>query len=403
MSENAEKRRIVLGITGSIAAYKSAELARIYLSRGYEVRVIMTESAQKFISPLLMQCLTGKPVMTGMWDGDGSGISHIDLASWGDVLVVAPATADFISKLRYGMADSSLLAVALASKVPVLVAPAMNVNMYENVATQENISILRERGISFVGPDEGDLACGWTGAGRLSEPWEIFYHTRKMLSVHDFVGKKFLITTGPTREPIDPVRFISNRSSGKMGVSIVREAFCRGGEVTLIHGPCEIKVPKPTRLVPVTTAREMHDAVMREVYETATPPDIVIMTAAVGDFRPIEVSGGKIKKGEGVPSLTLTQNPDILSEVGERRGDKKAPVIVGFAVETGDLDELLLEVRSKMQRKKTDLMVGNFAQEAFELDTNRVWLIDKHGKQEEVATNFKSRVANKILNAILGL
>jgi len=400
--EKAEKRKIALGITGSIAAYKSAELARIYLSRGYEVKVILTDSAQKFITPLLMQSLTGNPVYKSFW-GESDDIEHIEIADWADVLVVAPATADFLAKLNFGFADTPLLATALATKAPILIAPAMNVNMFEHPTTQKHIRDLSAKGVKFVDADEGSLACVWIGAGRLADPWEIFYHTRRMLSVKDFADKRMLVTTGPTREPIDPVRFLTNRSSGKMGVSIVREAFCRGADVTLIHGPCEINVPKPVRRIPVETAEDMHKAVMRETFEAPQKPDIVIMAAAVADFRPDQVADRKMKKGEGAPTLKLAKNPDILTAVGEKRGGSASPILVGFTVETGELEDLLSEIRRKMQQKRADLMVGNFAQDAFDLDTNRAWFIDKHGRQEEIATNFKSRVADKLLNAILRL
>lgn len=402
MNEKAERRKIALGITGSIAAYKSAELARIYISRGYEVKVVMTDSAKKFITPLLMQSITGNAVYDSFWD-DGDNIEHIEIADWADVLVIAPATADFLAKLNYGFADTPLLATALASKSPLLIAPAMNVNMYEHPRTQEHIAELKSKGVQFVDAEEGSLACGWIGAGRLADPWEIFYHTRRALSIKDFAGKRILVTTGPTREALDPVRFISNRSSGKMGVSIVREAFCRGAEVTLIHGPCEINVPKPVRRISVETAQEMYEAVIRETFDSPNKPDIVIMAAAVADFKPSSVAEKKIKKGEAIANLTLAKNPDILSAVGEKRGDSNTPLLVGFAVETGELEDLLLEIRRKLQTKKADMIVGNFAQDAFDLDTNRAWLIDRHGRQEEVATNFKSRVADKILNTITRL
>ncbi|NMC63953.1 MAG: bifunctional phosphopantothenoylcysteine decarboxylase/phosphopantothenate--cysteine ligase CoaBC [SAR324 cluster bacterium] len=402
MNEKAERRKIALGITGSIAAYKSAELARIYISRGYEVKVVMTDSAKKFITPLLMQSITGNTVYDSFWD-DGDNIEHIEIADWADVLVIAPATADFLAKLNYGFADTPLLATALATKSPILIAPAMNVNMYEHPKTQEHMVELKKKGVHFVDAEEGSLACGWIGAGRLADPWEIFYHTRRALSIKDFAGKKILVTTGPTREALDPVRFISNRSSGKMGVSIVREAFCRGAEVTLIHGPCEINVPKPVTRIAVETAQEMYEAVMKETFDSPNKPDIVIMAAAVADFKPSSVAEKKIKKGETVANLTLAKNPDILSAVGEKRGSSNTPLLVGFAVETGELEDLLLEIRRKLQTKKADMIVGNFAQDAFDLDTNRVWLIDRHGRQEEVATNFKSRVADKILNTITRL
>lgn len=403
MSDLPEKRNVVLGITGSIAAYKSAELARIFVSRGYEVRCIMTGSAQKFITPLTLQSVTGKAVTTDFWEtSDVEAIEHIDVADWADVLLIAPATADVIAKLTAGFADTPLLAVALATKAPIVVAPAMNVNMYEHERTQENIKILRERGIQFVDPEEGALACGWNGAGRLADPWEVFYHVRRALSRQDYKGKKVLISTGPTREPIDPVRFISNRSSGKMGAALAREAFCRGAEVTVVHGPVHLEVPEAIHKVPVTTAGEMAEAIISRAF-AAKGPDVVIMAAAVSDFRPKEVQESKIKKSTKKDVIPLTENVDILAELGARRKGAKQPTLVGFAVETGDLDELISELRQKLSTKKTDLMVGNFANDAFDLDTNRVWLIDRHGKQEEVSTAFKWRVANRILDAVLKL
>lgn len=402
MFENTEKRKVVLGITGSIAAYKSAELARHLVSWGFEVRVVMSESAQEFITPLTMQSVTGKPVTTSFWDeGGADGIGHIELATWADAILIAPATADFIAKLAAGMADNSLLAVALATRAPILVAPAMNTNMLEHPKTRENIEILKKRGIEFVDAEEGALACGWNGAGRLADPWDIFYHARRALSGGDFSGKHVLITTGATREPIDPVRFLSNRSSGKMGVALAREAFRRGAKVTVVHGPVHIKVPSPVKRIPVITALEMEEAVYKEADESA--PDVIIMAAAVSDFRPSEIAKDKIKKSGKVPNISLTKNPDILLGLGQKRGDGKRPVLVGFAVETGELEDLIGEARKKLQEKSIDLIVGNFASDAFDLDTNRVWLVDRSGRQEEVALSYKSRVANKVLDAVLRL
>jgi len=402
MADPVEKRRVVLGISGSIAAYKSAELARLFVSRGYEVRVVMSDAATQFITPLTMQAVTGKPVNTTFWE-EASGIGHIELADWADVLVIAPASADCIAKLAVGMADNSLLAVALATRAPIVIAPAMNVNMFEHAATQENIEILRKRGADVVDPEEGELACGWQGTGRLADPWEIFQRTRRALSEADYRGKRVLITTGPTREMLDPVRFLSNRSSGKMGMNLAREAFRRGADVTLVHGPVDLRVPSAVRCLAVTTALEMHRVTMAEAFPPENPPDIVIMAAAVADFRPAEASESKIKKSAEVRSIALEQNPDILADLGAKRGTAGAPVLVGFAVETGEIEELLEEARSKLQRKNADMIVGNFAEDALELNTNRVWLVNRHGKQEEVATAFKSRVANKILSAVLKL
>ncbi|NDC38325.1 MAG: bifunctional phosphopantothenoylcysteine decarboxylase/phosphopantothenate--cysteine ligase CoaBC [Proteobacteria bacterium] len=401
----SEKRKIVLGITGSIAAYKAAELARLLVSRGYEVRAVMTESAQKFLGVTTMEAITGHPVTTDFWkEMEATGIGHIQLADWADALVIAPATADCIAKLAKGFSETPLLAVALATRAPILVAPAMNVNMLENPATQENIALLRKRGVGFVDPEEGALACGWNGAGRLAGPEEIFYHVRRVLSVEDFAGKRVLISTGPTREMIDPVRYLSNRSSGKMGVALARELFRRGAEVTLVHGPCVVSVPSQVQCVAVTSAREMLEAMIAHSFDHPTPPDLIIMAAAVSDFRPKSAADAKIKKAALKPArLELEQNPDILSTLGERRGDNRRPHLVGFAVETGEIDDLLNEARNKLRTKHADMIVGNFATDAFDLDTNRVWIVDKSGRQHEVATTFKSRVANKILDAVLKL
>lgn len=404
IGESIEKRHVLLGITGSIAAYKSAELARILISRGYEVRVIMTESAQKFISPLLMESITGSPVTTDFWKQyERENIEHIELADWADVFVIAPATAGSIAKISLGLADSPLLATALATKAPMIIAPAMNVNMLEHPKTQAHLAELAKRGVKIVDTEEGELACGWTGAGRLAEPWEIFWNVRRALSQKDLIGKKIVITTGPTRESIDPVRFISNRSSGKMGTALAREAFCRGADVTVIHGPCEVDLPNQIKRIPVTSCNEMHETLQREVFGGTVTPDIVIMAAAVSDFRPKNISEQKIKKSGKPDSIVLEQNVDILGAIGEKKGKKHAPILVGFAVETGEIEDLLSELQRKLTSKKADIMIGNFAQDAFDLDTNRVWIVDKNGKQSEVATTFKSRVANKILDAVIKL
>lgn len=407
MFDASEKRKVILGITGSIAAYKSAELARLLVSWGYEVRAVMTEAATEFITPLTMQAVTGQTVTKSFWEeSEVEGISHIQLADWADSLVIAPATADFIAKAAAGFCDNALLAIMLATKAPILMAPAMNVNMYEHPKTKENLQALVSRGIRVVEPEEGALACGWNGTGRLADPWEILYHVRRTLSAGDYVGKRVLITTGPTRENIDPVRFLSNRSSGKMGIALAREAFRRGADVTLIHGPIKVRVPNPVRCAPVVTAIEMREAILERVQggaESGNKPDVIIMAAAVADYRPSEVSDLKIKKSSKLAPVNLTKNPDILSELGEKRGDSKRPVLVGFAVETGELDDLLKEARNKLKEKRADLIVGNFASDAFDLDTNRVWLVDRNGRQEEVATSYKSRVANKILDSVLKL
>ena len=400
MHETPEKRRVLLGITGSIAAYKAVELARILISRGYEVRAVMTASAQKFVTAETLRAITGRAVVSDFWESSEiENIEHIEVADWADVYVIAPATADALAKLALGISDTPLLAIALATRAPIVVAPAMNVNMLEHPATAENMTILQKRGATLVEPEEGALACGWNGSGRLAEPWQIFYHVRRALSAGDFVGKRIVVTTGPTREAIDPVRFVSNRSSGKMGAALAREAFCRGADVTVIHGPVKLDVPAAVQTHAIVTAAELKDALFKEL-NSDQPPDVVIMAAAVADFKPRRTAEQKLKK-QGMPnSIELEPNDDILAAVGDWREKRRAPVLVGFAVETGDLEVLLAEVRSKLERKRVDVMVGNFASEAFDLDTNRVWIVDRHGHEEEVSTSFKGRVANKVLNAI---
>lgn len=407
MVDNVERRRIVLGITGSIAAYKSAELARLLVTRGYDVRVLMTEAACQFITPATLEALTGNPASVSFWKEQEPGqIGHIALSDWAEAIVVAPATADTIAKIAYGFADSPLTATILASTAPLVIAPAMNVNMYANPQTQENIAKLRSRGAIIVDPEEGDLACGWKGTGRLASPREIFAYIRRSLTGADLAGKKFLVTTGPTREAVDPVRFISNRSSGKMGIALAMEAFRRGADVTLVHGPVTVNVPRGISCHPVTSALEMNKTVLSLVYPTesaASPYDVVIMAAAVSDYRPAELSSQKIKKSTMPGSLELVPNPDTLKELGAKKGSEHTPTLVGFAVETGEVEDLLNEVRRKLEAKNADIIVGNKADDAFEGSTNHVWIASKHGRIEEVSMTFKSRVATRIIDAVVKL
>jgi len=402
MNEANEKRNILLGISGSIAAYKAAELARLYVSRGYHVRVIMTGAGQEFVTPLTFESVTGHPVISDFWsNGARDGIEHIQLADWADVVVVAPATADILAKLVMGAADNPLLATILATRVPILVAPAMNVNMYEHPVTQKNLETLKERSVQVVAPESGALACGWNGSGRLASPWEIFYQTQRALSAHDFEGKHVVISTGPTREAIDPVRFISNRSSGKMGVALAREAYRRGAKVTLVHGPVSVRVPTEIECVPVFSAMEMQAAMLKATFEVEDiKADFVIMASAVADYRPVEVYSEKIKKEAGLPPINLVENPDILGALGARRAGNPYPKLIGFAVETGEIEDLLDEVRAKLERKNADLIIGNMADDAFDKDTNRVWLVDRSGRTDEVMMTYKSRVAIKIFDSI---
>ncbi|MGA1191836.1 MAG: bifunctional phosphopantothenoylcysteine decarboxylase/phosphopantothenate--cysteine ligase CoaBC [Bdellovibrionota bacterium] len=402
MTTHSARNKIVLGVTGSIAAYKAAELARRYVKRGFEVKAVFSEQAEEFIAPLTFQTITGHPVLRSWDQEEAHGIGHIEYADWGDLFVVAPATANVIAKYAAGIADSPLLASLLASRSRVLMAPAMNVNMLNNPATQTNIQILKERGVLFVEPGEGHLACGWRGRGRMAEPWNIFYHTLKAFGDSSYEGKRVLVVTGPTREAIDPVRFISNRSSGKMGIAIAREAFRRGAHVDVICGPVKAKLPSGIATSFVSSAEEMKQAVVRKAFpEAGEAPDIIIMAAAVSDVRPKRVSEMKLKKGALPSSLELEPNADILAELGRLREEKKAPVkLVGFAVETGEVEDLIASVQQKLTDKKVDMIVGNLAEESLELQTNRVWIIDKHGRETEVAMSYKNRVAEKILQHV---
>jgi phosphopantothenoylcysteine decarboxylase/phosphopantothenate--cysteine ligase len=369
----------------------------------------MTDSAAQFITPLTFESITGRPVTRSFWNETQPGsIGHIALADWADVVLVAPASADFLAKLAHGFSDCPLLAIALATKAPIVVAPAMNVNMFTNTQTQANIAHLKGRGVAFIEPDSGPLACGWEGKGRLAHHREIFFHVRRALTARDFEGRRILISTGPTREAIDPVRFISNRSSGKMGVALAVEAFRRGAQVTLVHGPLGIplKVPREVECVAVVSAQEMHDTVMDRTFpadRTDSPFDTVIMAAAVADYRPEVVHGQKIKKSVALQAIPILANPDILLELGKRRSDERTPHLVGFAVETGEVEDLLREVRRKLSQKNADLMIGNLAQDSFDLNTNRVWLVSRAGTEQELSTAYKSRIAVRIFDAIAKL
>lgn len=402
MSTHSEKNKILLGVTGSIAAYKAAELARRYMKRGYQVKAVFSEGAEQFIAPLTFQAITGNPVLSS-WDQEHTqGIGHIEYADWADLVVIAPATADILAKYAAGMADNPLLAVLLATQARILVAPAMNVNMFHHPATVTNLQILRERGVRFVEPGEGPLACGWRGRGRMAEPWDIFYHTLRAFGDDSLQRKRVLVVTGPTREAIDAVRFLSNRSSGKMGVALAREAFRRGAEVEVIAGPVRTKLPSGVKLSSVTSAEEMRQAVLARTFpQHGEPPDIVIMAAAVSDVRPKSVVKEKLKKGDLPKALPLARNPDILAELGEMREKAGTSTkLVGFAVESGEIEDLIAAVQQKLSEKKVDMIVGNLAEDSLELDTNRVWMVDKHGRETEVATSFKSRIAEKILQHV---
>jgi phosphopantothenoylcysteine decarboxylase/phosphopantothenate--cysteine ligase len=405
-SHRSRKTRIVLGVTGSIACYKSVELARFFMKRGCDVRVVMTESATKFVAPLTFESLTHNPVAVSFWNETQPGqIGHIQLADWADVVVIAPATADCIAKMALGMGESSLLAVVLATKAPIVVAPAMNVNMFEHPQTQDNLQNLQARGVVVVEPEAGHLACGWKGKGRLAPLREIYLHTMRAIGPQDLIGKRVLISAGPTREAIDPVRYISNRSSGKMGLALANEAFRRGASVTLVHGPLNtpVAVSHIVETIAVTSAAEMSYEIQSRAFDAVeyARPDIIIMAAAVADYRPNEVAPEKMKKSASGGGISLVCNEDILLSLGTRRGSSPKPFLAGFAVETGTPEQVIAEAQRKLGRKSADMVVGNIAHQAFDRSTNQVWIVGKDGSISHIATATKRRIARAILDAII--
>ena len=390
-------KTIILGVTGGIAAYKAVELLRLLTKAGADVHVIMTRSAQQFVTPLTFQTLSHNPVHAELFNLIAEReIGHISLADRADLFIIAPATANSIGKLACGIADDMLTTTVMATKAPVLVAPAMNVNMYRNAIYRENEERLRRHGYLFVDAVKGSLACGWEGEGKLQTPEVIFEEAVKALTPPDLAGERLLITAGPTREEIDPVRYISNHSSGKMGYAIARAAWRRGAQVTLISGPTCLPAPWGVEREAVESAEEMYQAVMERGKESS----IIIKAAAVADYRPVKRAGEKLKKQGEVMILELTKNRDILTELGK---DKGARVLVGFAAETTDL---LANARKKLKDKNVDLLVANDVTEAgagFSVDTNIVRLLHRDGRVEEAGIMSKEAVANLILDRVAEL
>lgn len=385
-------KQILLGISGGIAAYKSAELVRRLRDEGAEVQVVMTAAASEFITPLTMQALSGRPVYRELLDHDSeSGMGHIELARWADVVLVAPASANFLARLGHGLADDLLSTLCLASDSPLVVAPAMNQQMWKNQATQSNIALLRSRGIEIFGPAEGDQACGETGPGRLLEPFQLLSRLQSLFQNTLLAGKNVTVTAGPTREAIDPVRYISNRSSGKMGYAIARAAVEAGANVTLVSGPVSLDAPDGANCVFVDTAEQMRDAVLA----TAESTDIVIAAAAVADYRCIEVANQKIKKSGESLSLTLTRNPDVLAEVA---GLSTAPFTVGFAAETEALQQNALK---KLRDKGLDMIAANLVGEnlAFDQDENALEVFWDNGNIS-LETAPKEKLARRLVDTI---
>ncbi|MBS3938417.1 MAG: bifunctional phosphopantothenoylcysteine decarboxylase/phosphopantothenate--cysteine ligase CoaBC [Peptococcaceae bacterium] len=389
------KKTVVLGITGSIAAYKAADLASRLVKQGLDVDVVMTAAAQQFINPLTLQAITHRPVITAMFTlHSAMAVEHIALAERASLLLIAPATANIIAKIAHGFADDMLSSTALATRAPIVIAPAMNTQMYENTVTQANIAKLEARGMTFVGPGEGRLACGTSGRGRLTELDEIMQAALLALNPRqDLSGKKVVITAGGTEEPIDPVRFITNRSSGKMGYALAKAAVARGAAVDLISAPTGLEVPLGARMVPVRTAKEMHAAVLKHTHEC----DALIMAAAVADYTVTDPAIHKIKKTGEKLVLELSRTADILGSV-------QGPFLkIGFAAESRDL---VFNAREKLTQKNLDLIIANDITAphcGFEVDTNQVILLYRSDQSEALPLMTKEALAHIILDRVQAL
>jgi phosphopantothenoylcysteine decarboxylase/phosphopantothenate--cysteine ligase len=370
---NLLNKRILLGITGGIAAYKAAELTRLLVKAGADVRVVMTASACRFITPTTLQALSGNPAYADMWDSSvPNNMAHIELSRDRDLVLVAPATADFLAKVALGLGDDLLSTLCLARECTLAVAPAMNRQMWEHPATQRNIATLRADGVAILGPDAGDQACGETGMGRMSEPAALLAEVEGLLGPKRLAGKRVLVTAGPTFEPIDTVRGLTNLSSGKMGFAVAQAAAEAGAEVTLVAGPTALATPAGVRREDVTTAVQMHDAVMGH----AGKSDVFISVAAVADYRVAKPMDFKLKKDAGVPKLELVENPDILGAVAAL---PRPPFCVGFAAETENLRE---HAQAKRKKRRVPLLAANLAQHAFGADDNALTLFDDAGEHE---------------------
>ncbi len=389
-------RHIVLGISGGIAAYKSAHLLRLLVKRGAEVQVVITPNGKEFITPATLAALSGKPVVSEFFAANtGEWHSHVDLGLWADLMIVAPATASTIGKMVNGIADNMLITTYLSAKEPVMVAPAMDLDMWKHPSTQRNIRRLKEDGVRIIEPEAGELASGLVGKGRMEEPERIVEYVEDFFQErNDFVGKKIVVTAGPTYENLDPVRFIGNYSSGKMGFSIASEFCKRGADVTLISGPVSLETPAGVERIDVTSAREMH----RQCVEKSANADIIILSAAVADYAPETCSDKKIKRETtGDMTIRLVRNPDIAAELGKEKGDR---ILVGFALETDHEEENAL---SKLERKNLDWIVLNSLRDpmaGFMKDTNRITMIGRNGEKRKFPAKTKSEVARDIADVI---
>ena len=389
-------KRIVVGVTGGIAAYKSPDLVRRLVEQGAEVQVVMTAGARQFVTPMTFQAVSGRPVRSDLWDSAAeAAMGHIELARWADLILIAPATADFMAHLAHGLADDLLATVCLASAAPVAVAPAMNRQMWANEATQANVALLRSRGVHVLGPDSGSQACGETGEGRMVEPLALAAAAMALFPVQGpLSGKRVLLTAGPTRECIDPVRFITNRSSGKMGYAVAQAARELGAEVVLVSGPVNLCTPPGIRRVDVETAAQMHAAVQAEV----ATADIFIATAAVADYRPANPAGLKIKKVSDSLEVHMERTVDILLAVAQR---SPRPFVVGFAAETNDVE---MHARAKLERKNLDLIAANEVGDCkvFDQDDNALVLLWRDGGRLELGAGSKALLARRLMAFIVG-
>jgi len=397
VAQETQPKTVVLGVTGGIACYKAVELTRLLVKDGFRVQVVMTHGAMEFVTPLTFQTLSGQPVASETFNlTQESEIGHINVADSADLFVIAPATANIIGKIAAGIADDLLTTVLMATRAPVLIAPAMNIHMYANPILQENLRKLRRVGYYLMEPADGYLACGYEGKGRLPEPEIILEEVRALLRKKDLGGEKMLITAGPSREPLDPVRYISNRSSGKMGYAMARAALRRGAEVALVSGPTGIEPPMGARLIPVITAAEMRAAVLKE-FATCTT---VIMAAAVADYRPVRAANKKMKRETGPLELRLEPNPDILKELGAMKDGK---FLVGFAAET---EELTANAKKKLNAKNLDMIVANDVTRegsGFDGDTNIATILDRNGAARSLPLMTKDELADEIFDHMLAL
>lgn len=392
VSTHLRGRRVALGITGGIAAYKAAELARLLVRAGALVQAVMTPSAQEFLGGMTVQAITGRPVRTAIFDADHeAAMGHIELARWAELILVAPASADFLARLHAGMADTLLHTLCLASEAPLAVAPAMNRTMWANPATQANVAGLRSRGVMIWGPAEGEQACGDNGPGRMLEAQQLMDSVEGLFRRGRFVGTRVVITAGPTREPVDAVRFVGNRSSGKMGYAIAEALLREGATVTLISGPVALAEPHGARLVPVETAAQMHRASMQAVADA----DLFVACAAVADYRPVSPVSQKIKKEADTLSLELVRNPDILHDVAALPG---RPFCVGFAAETENLE---VYAEAKRRSKGVDMIAANQvgAEKGFDMDDNAL-LVLWEGGSRILPQQPKQRLAEQLVSLI---